>query len=196
MYLEPSDPKLPTWEYKGVKYRGSKPDAQEKFLKDPDKYAKAAEKQRFVNNFMQSMSTVWCPVTDEITPGGMTQWKRFGLTFESCCTFCDESFEEDNFARRAEEAQGTRREDLRPDRGQVHRRRQEPRRRRDQATGTVVSRVRAGDRTSGTVPIFRCLVRKMGLSPSPQTFCRQALINFTRLNKLRRRLFFARQGKP
>ena len=25
VYLEPSDPKLPTWEYKGVKYRGSKP---------------------------------------------------------------------------------------------------------------------------------------------------------------------------
>ena len=79
VYLEPSDPKLPTWEYKGVKYRGSKADAQEKFLKDPDKYAKAAEKQRFVNNFMQAMSTIWCPVTDEVTPGGMTQWKRLGL---------------------------------------------------------------------------------------------------------------------
>lgn len=98
VYLEPSDPKLPEWEYKGVKYRGSKPDAQEKFAKDPDKYAKAAEKQRFINNFMQAMSTVWCPVTDEITPGGMTQWKRHGFTFESCCTFCDENFEEDQFA--------------------------------------------------------------------------------------------------
>lgn len=98
VYLEPSDPKLPEWEYKGVKYRGSKPDAQEKFAKDPDKYAKAAEKQRFINNFMQAMSTVWCPVTDEITPGGMTQWKRLGFTFESCCTFCDENFEEDQFA--------------------------------------------------------------------------------------------------
>ncbi len=97
VYLEPSDAKLPVWEYKGVKYRGSKPDAQEKFLKDPDKYAKAAEKQRFVNNFVQTMSTVWCPVTDEVTPGGMTQWKRFGITFESCCAFCDDSFEEDNF---------------------------------------------------------------------------------------------------
>lgn len=97
VYLEPSDPKLPTWEYKGVRYRGSKPDAQEKFLKDPDKYAKNAEKQRFVNNFMQAMSTIWCPVTDEVTPGGMTQWKRFGLTFESCCAFCDENFEEDQF---------------------------------------------------------------------------------------------------
>ena len=98
VYLEPSDPSLPTWEYKGVKYRGSKADAQEKFMKEPDKYAKAAEKQRFVNNFMESMSTIWCPVTDEVTPGGMTQWKRLGYTWESCCTFCDETYEESNFA--------------------------------------------------------------------------------------------------
>lgn len=97
VYLEESDPKGETWEYKGVKYRGAKPDAKEKFLKDPDKYAKAAEKQRFINNFSQSMSTIWCPVTDEVTPGGMLQWKRFGLTFESCCTFCDENYEEQHF---------------------------------------------------------------------------------------------------
>jgi hypothetical protein len=98
VYLEPSDPKLPTWEYKGVTYRGSKPDAQEKFLKDPDKYAEAAKKQRFINNFMQAMSAVWCPVTDQITPGGLMQWKRHGLTFESCCGFCDENWKEENFA--------------------------------------------------------------------------------------------------
>ena len=97
VYLEASDPKLPSWEYKGVEYRGSKPDAKEKFFQQPDKYAKAAEKQRFVNNFMQSMSTIWCPVTDEVTPGGMTQWKRLGYTWESCCTFCDETYEESNF---------------------------------------------------------------------------------------------------
>jgi hypothetical protein len=36
-------------------------------------------------------------VTDEVTPGGMTQWKRLGYTWESCCTFCDETFEEKNF---------------------------------------------------------------------------------------------------
>ena len=99
VYLEPSDPKLPTWQYKGVTYRGSKPDAQKKFMEHPDKYAKAAEKQRFVNNFMQAMSTIWCPVMDEITPGGLTQWKRLGYTFESCCTFCDENFEEEQFAQ-------------------------------------------------------------------------------------------------
>lgn len=96
--LVPSDPKLPSWTYQGVAYRGSKAGVREEFFKDPDKYAKAAEKQRFINNFIQAMSTIWCPVTDEITPGGMTQWKRLGLTFESCCAFCDESFEEENFA--------------------------------------------------------------------------------------------------
>ena len=97
VYLVDSDPNLPSWEYKGLTYRGSKADAKEKFFKDPDKYAKAAEKQRFINNFMQAMSTVWCPVTDQITPGGMMQWKRLGLTFESCCAFCDENFKEENF---------------------------------------------------------------------------------------------------
>ncbi|MBI2825547.1 MAG: hypothetical protein HYX69_12760 [Planctomycetia bacterium] len=97
VYLEPSDPKLPTWEYKGVKYRGSKPDAKEKFAKDPAKCAKAAEKQRFINNFMQAMSPVWCPVTDEVTPGGLTQWKKLGYTFESCCAFCDETVKDEDF---------------------------------------------------------------------------------------------------
>lgn len=97
VYLEPSDPKLPTWEYKGVKYRGSKPDAKEKFAKDPAKYAKAAEKQRFINNFMLAMSSVWCPVTDEITPGGLTQWKKLGYTWESCCAFCDDTVTDEDF---------------------------------------------------------------------------------------------------
>jgi hypothetical protein len=97
VYLVPSDPKSPTWEYKGVTYRGSKPDAKEKFLADPDKYAKAAAKERYINNFMQSMSIVWCPVTDEISPGGMTQWKKLGYTWESCCGFCDDSVKDDDF---------------------------------------------------------------------------------------------------
>jgi hypothetical protein len=97
--LEPSDPKLPAWEYKGVMYRGSKPDAREKFMKDPDKYAEAAKKQRWINNFMQAMSVVWCPVTDQITPGGMMQWKKLGLTFESCCSFCDENAKEEDFEK-------------------------------------------------------------------------------------------------
>jgi hypothetical protein len=97
VYLTASDPKLPAWEYKGTKYRGSKADARDKFFKDPETYTKAAEKQRFINNFMQAMSPIWCPVTDQISPGGMTQWKRLGYTFESCCTFCDDNVKDEDF---------------------------------------------------------------------------------------------------
>lgn len=97
VYLVASDPNLQTWTYKDVTYRGSKPDAKDKFFQDPEKYAEAARKQRFVNNFMKAMSTVWCPVTDQITPGGMKQWNRFDLTFESCCAFCDENAKDEDF---------------------------------------------------------------------------------------------------
>lgn len=97
VYLEPADVNLPTWEYKGVTYRGSKPDAQEKFFKEPDKYAETARRQRWINNFMLAMSTIWCPVTDQITPGGMKQWQKFGYTWESCCAFCDENYEDKDF---------------------------------------------------------------------------------------------------
>jgi hypothetical protein len=95
--LTPSDPKLPTWGHGGVTYRGSREDSREIFLKDPERYAEAARRQRYINNFISAMSTVWCPVTDQITPGGMKQWKRFDLTFESCCAFCDENAKEDDF---------------------------------------------------------------------------------------------------
>ncbi|HEY7545494.1 MAG TPA: hypothetical protein VID27_11450, partial [Blastocatellia bacterium] len=37
------------------------------------------------------------PVTDQVTPGGMKQWKKLGLTFESCCGFCDENAKEEDF---------------------------------------------------------------------------------------------------
>jgi YHS domain-containing protein len=97
--LKPSDPAQPTWEYKGVTYRGSVPESKEKFLSDPDRYAKAAEKQRYILNFMKAMSTIWCPVTDQVTPGGMMQWDYEGLKFESCCAFCDENGNEKHFAK-------------------------------------------------------------------------------------------------
>lgn len=97
VYLEASDAKLPTWEYKGVTYRGAKADAKDKFLKEPDKYVKAAEKERYVTNFMIAMSPIWCPVTDEVSPGGMTQWNKLGYTWESCCAFCDDSVKDEDF---------------------------------------------------------------------------------------------------
>lgn len=97
VYLEASDSKLPTWEYKGVTYRGAKADAKEKFLKEPDKYVKAAERERFITNFMITMSPIWCPVTDEVNPGGMTQWNKLGYNWESCCAFCDDAVKDEDF---------------------------------------------------------------------------------------------------
>lgn len=97
VYLVASDPKLPTWEYKGVTYRGSKADAKEKFMKEPDKYAEKAREQRWENNFVKTMSVIWCPVTDEVNPGGGKQWEKLDLTWESCCEFCDVDVVEEDF---------------------------------------------------------------------------------------------------
>jgi hypothetical protein len=97
VYLTKSDPELPTWQYKGVTYRGAKADAKEKFLKDADTYAEKAKYQRWENNFIASMSIIWCPVTDEVNPGGGKQWEKIGITWESCCKFCDEDATEEDF---------------------------------------------------------------------------------------------------
>jgi hypothetical protein len=95
--LTASDPKLPTWEYQGIEYRGAKPQCQAEFMKAPDKYAAAAAKQRWVNNFLSTMSIIWCPVTDEVNPGGGLQWEKLGYTWESCCRFCDEDVTDEDF---------------------------------------------------------------------------------------------------
>ncbi len=97
VYLKKSDPKLPTWEYKGVTYRGSKADAKQKFMESPDKFAEKAKYQRWENNFVSAMSIIWCPVTDEVNPGGGKQWKKLGITWESCCKFCDEDVVDEDF---------------------------------------------------------------------------------------------------
>jgi hypothetical protein len=95
--LEDADPSAPTWTYDGVTYRGHGPDTEATFRKDPEKYAAAAAKERYIRNFMLAMSTIWCPITDEVTPGGRKQVEGHGLTWESCCSFCDEEMVPENF---------------------------------------------------------------------------------------------------
>ena len=97
VHLVPSVKALPTWTYKGVEYRGHTPRCQAEFEKDANKYVAAARAQRWENNFASAMSTIWCPVTDEVNAGGGRQWERLGLTWESCCKFCDDGFAEDDF---------------------------------------------------------------------------------------------------
>lgn len=43
------------------------------------------------------MSIIWCPVTDELNPGGLLQWKKLGYTWESCCKFCNAEVSDDDF---------------------------------------------------------------------------------------------------
>lgn len=102
VHLVDADPDLATWTYEGVEYRGHTATCQSEFEKDPATYAKAARSQRWENNFVTALSTIWCPVTDEITPGGMLQWSKLGIQWESCCKFCDDSVMDEDFPRALE----------------------------------------------------------------------------------------------
>lgn len=97
VHLVPSIAGGETWEYKGIAYRGSEPGSKTQFMTKPDAYASAAAKRRWIDNFMLAMSTIWCPITDEVTPGGRKQVPGLGYKWESCCSFCDEEMHEDNF---------------------------------------------------------------------------------------------------
>ena len=85
-----------SWTWNGVEYRGSAASKAE-FAKSPEKHAAAHEKELYVRNFMLAMSTIWCPITDEVTPGGRKQVEGHGLKWESCCSFCDEEMHPENF---------------------------------------------------------------------------------------------------
>ena len=95
--LETVDPQTATWTYRGVTYRGQSAQTHAQFEQDPDRYAEAAKQERYVRNFMLAMSTIWCPITDEVTPGGRKQVPGLGYTWESCCSFCDEEMVPENF---------------------------------------------------------------------------------------------------
>lgn len=97
VHLTASTEDGPTWTHKGVEYRGSTADSEAEFMKDPDGYAEKAHQARYVNNFVSSMSIIWCPVTDEVTPGGLTKWVVEGVTWESCCDFCDATVADEDF---------------------------------------------------------------------------------------------------
>jgi len=96
---ELADESLPTFEHNGVTYGQSKAMSKEKFEANPDKYTSGADKARWELNFTHSMSIIWCPVTDEISPGGNTLWNEIGLTWESCCQFCNDTKAPEDFPR-------------------------------------------------------------------------------------------------
>ncbi len=65
----------------------------------PGEAGEKAKFDRYVRNYIEAMSKIWCPVTDEITPGGLIQWTVEGITWESCCAFCDESVSDEDFPK-------------------------------------------------------------------------------------------------
>jgi hypothetical protein len=97
VHLVPSKPDGPKWEYEGVKYRGSTPDAKDVFRKEPAKYVEAHKEKLWENNFIESMSRIWCPVTDQVNPGGLEEWFELDIHWESCCTFCSQTVSEEHF---------------------------------------------------------------------------------------------------
>ena len=94
--LEESGEDAIAWTSKNVEYRGA-PASKEEFEESPEQFAAAHKKELYVRNFMLAMSTIWCPITDEVTPGGRTKVEGHGLEWESCCSFCDEEMFPENF---------------------------------------------------------------------------------------------------
>lgn len=88
-----------TWTHAGVTYGGKTEACKAAFEKNADAIGAKVERARWELNFVHSMSTIWCPVTDEISPGGNTQWDVIGLTWESCCQFCNDTKTDEDFPR-------------------------------------------------------------------------------------------------
>ena len=95
--LQPSSAEAPSWTWEGVAYRGCSADDQAAFDADPAAHAAKHSRELWVLNFMEAMSTIWCPITDEVTPGGRKRVDGLGYTWESCCSFCDEEMSPENF---------------------------------------------------------------------------------------------------
>ena len=92
-----ADESLPTYTHEGVTYGQSDEGSKAKFDANPGKYHANAEQVRWELNFIHSMSAIWCPVTDEISPGGNTLWEMLDLTWESCCQFCNDTKTDEDF---------------------------------------------------------------------------------------------------
>jgi quinoprotein glucose dehydrogenase len=105
VHLVPSAPEIAAWTWEGVTYRGHGAECEAEFRIQPALFAERARRERWVNNFKAQMSTIWCPLmNDQINTGGRKQWTHGGLTWESCCAFCDETEPTDEDFARALEA--------------------------------------------------------------------------------------------
>ncbi|MFP6616349.1 MAG: hypothetical protein VCB26_08090 [Candidatus Hydrogenedentota bacterium] len=99
VHKEYAETPVSTWEHAGVTYGGNTAECATLFAKDADTFHAGAERARWELNFVHSMSPIWCPVTDEISPGGNTKWDVIGLEWESCCQFCNDTKTDEDFPR-------------------------------------------------------------------------------------------------
>jgi hypothetical protein len=104
VHLVPSAPEIAPWTWEGVTYRGHTAECEAEFRTRPEAFVERARRERWIHNFKIQMSTIWCPLmNDQINTGGRKQWTHGGLTWESCCAFCDETEPtDDDFARALE----------------------------------------------------------------------------------------------
>ena len=85
------DSTVATYLYQGAQYRFSSNAARNQFILAPQNFVDAAKFKRWENNFVLAMSPVYCPVTDQVNPGGFGEYMELDLKWRSCCQFCNPS---------------------------------------------------------------------------------------------------------
>jgi len=96
--LTAPNPLVAGFEHQGIRYRFSSEAARNQFVKSPENFIEAARYARWENNFTRAMSPVWCPVTDQVNPGGFGTYDQLGLQWQTCCQFCKPETIPDCFA--------------------------------------------------------------------------------------------------
>ena len=86
--LTAPNPTVAAFERQGTRYRFSSEAARNQFVHSPEGFIAAANHARWQTNFVRAMSPVWCPVTDQVNPGGFGEFDQLGLKWRTCCQFC------------------------------------------------------------------------------------------------------------
>ena len=86
------NPSIAGFEHQGIRYQFSSESARNQFVHSPQDFVEAAKFARWERNFMTAMSPVWCPVTDQVNPGGFGEFDKLELKWRTCCQFCNPSF--------------------------------------------------------------------------------------------------------
>ncbi len=83
------NPSIAGFEHQGIRYQFSSESARNQFVHSPQDFVEAAKFARWERNFMTAISPVWCPVTDQVNPGGFGEFDKLELKWRTCCQFCN-----------------------------------------------------------------------------------------------------------